>query len=53
MTTLAPGTKCRFFVRWSTDERFGTVTRVGFSVIWIGAYCFHHDDITRIREVRP
>lgn len=46
------GAPIRFWARWSAEERFGTVTRVGFHTVWVGAYCYHHDDLRRVREWR-
>ena len=43
--------RIRFFVRWSDAERAGTVTRIGHNVVWIGAGCYHFDDLRNVREV--
>jgi len=45
------GKQIRYFVRWSQDERFGTVTRVGPQTIWCGAWCYHRNDMRHVREV--
>lgn len=44
-------TRIRFFVRWSDTERAGTVTRIAHNIVWIGAFCYHVDDLVRVREV--
>ena len=46
-------TKIRFFVRWSDTERAGTITRIRHNIIWIGAGCYHVDDLHGVREVLP
>ena len=46
------GESVRFFARWSSEERFGIVTRISHNIIWVGAYCYAHTDLQRLREWR-
>lgn len=39
-----------FSVPWSDKRRVGTVTRVGFDTIWIGAFVYSHHHILDLRE---
>lgn len=47
---LEVGRDVRFFTRWDSAERFGTVTRIAHRIIWVGAYCYHVDNLRRLRE---
>lgn len=38
-------------VRWSDEDRVGTIRRVTVSLIWIGCHCYSHTDLTDMREV--
>lgn len=46
------GKRIAFFVPWSLEQRQGTITRIGPSTIWLGAWCYHIDHIRRPMEVR-
>lgn len=39
-----------FSVPWSDQRRVGTITRVGFDTIWIGAFVYSHHHIVNLRE---
>lgn len=47
-------TRIRFFVRWSDTERAGTITRIVHNIVWVnGDFCYHVDDLSRVRKVTP
>lgn len=46
------GKQIRFSVPWSTTDRTGAVTRVGFETVWIGAFVYSHHHLLNLREVR-
>lgn len=45
------GKRVHYRTRWDDTERAGTIGRIGASFVWIGAGCFHHDDLITLTEV--
>lgn len=47
------GKKVHYAVRWAPDAlRFGTISRLKASTLFIGCECLHHDDLVVLQEVQ-
>ncbi len=45
------GKKVIYRVRWSDEDRGGTITRVSDMTIWIGCFVYNHKDLTALEEI--
>lgn len=47
------GKLVHYRVRWAPgEERQGTISRMKDSTLFIGCFCFHHDDIVALSKVQ-
>lgn len=46
------GKRIEFLVPWSAERRAGTITRIGATTIWFGAWCYSISQIRNAREIK-